>query len=323
MQRRLLILLAVAALAAVAAACGSSEQGSSGQNEPAKAGGAGTGAGSEAPADAATEGPTAIETVRVAYRETSAEQTAKTSFEVTTGPEIDPENSGQPAPTSMTMTGQGVVDFSGARSALNLRMPGMGTMEVRQVENVSYTKMPEEFLAQMPGAKPWVKVDMGAMAGRQYGAGLGQMQGGPAPDPTAQLEYLRGVSDSVEKVGTEKVRGVPTTRYEATIDMEKALAEQGGTQKAYDELVRQTGIEELPVQTWLDDQNRVRRFAMDMTMTPPENPDSSGMPGGGKMRMSMVAEYYDFGTPVNVQAPSPNQTMDARKLMPARQTPAA
>ncbi len=328
MLKRLLILLAIAALAATAGACGSSEQDSSAQkDEPAKAeaGGTGTDAKANASAGAPAKEPTAIETVRVAYKETASEQTARTSFEVTMiGPEIDPEGSGRSAPMGMTMTGRGVTDFSGARSALTMRMPGMDAMEVRQIGAVSYTKMPKEFLAGMPGAKPWMKVDVGAMAGQQYGAGLGQMQGGPASDPTAQLEYLRGVSDSVEKVGTEKVRGVQTTRYEASIDMEKALAEQGGeAQKAYDELVRQTGMREVPVQTWLDDQNRVRRFAMTMTMTPPEGQASPGIPEGGKMRMDMVAEYYDFGTPVNVQAPPPDQTADAQKMMSAQQTPAA
>ena len=68
---------------------------------------------------------------------------------------------------------------------------------------------------------------------------------------------------------------------------------------------------------WLDDQNRVRRYAMNATVPVPE--DAPEMPEGGKMQTSIVAEYYDFGTPVDVQAPPPDQTMDGSKLLPAQQ----
>ena len=34
----------------------------------------------------------------------------------------------------------------------------------------------------------------------------------------------------------------------------------------------------------------------------------------------MVAEYYDFGTPVDVQAPPQDQTMDGSKLLAGGQT---
>ncbi len=40
------------------------------------------------------------------------------------------------------------------------------------------------------------------------------------------------------------------------------------------------------------------------------------------MRTQTVAEYYDFGVPVDVQAPSQDQTMDGSKLLAGGQ-PAA
>ena len=44
-------------------------------------------------------------------------------------------------------------------------------------------------------------------------------------DPSEILESLRGVTGEPEVVGTETVRGVETTRYSATMDLERALAE--------------------------------------------------------------------------------------------------
>lgn len=307
MIRKLLVLVALIATVALAGACGPSEDGGpSAKKEPAK----------KEPEKAEpekAEKPTAVETVRVAYRETAAEQTARTAFEMTTtGPRVDPEGSGRPAPMTTTMTGRGAMNFSGSEATLTMDMFGMGAMEVRQVGDVVYVKMPEEFMAQMPGAKPWIEMDANSVYGQPAGA---------AGDPTRQLEYLRGVSDSVEKVGRGEVRGVQTTRYRATIDMKEAVAERGGeARKASDETLRQLGVSKVPVEIWLDDQNRVRRYAMDMTMSMPENTASPEMPEGGKMRMNMVVEYYDFGLPLNVQAPPPNQTTDGSKLMAQQQT---
>ena len=85
-------------------------------------------------------------------------------------------------------------------------------------------------------------------------------------------------------------------------------------------MVEKLGASKLPVEVWLDDKNRVRRYAMDATVPVPE--DAPEMPEGGEMRTSIVAEYYDFGTPVDVQAPPPDQTTEGSKLL-SGQRPAA
>lgn len=305
-MRKLLVLLALTAMAVLAGACGTSEdEGSSVKKAPEKA-----------------ERPTAVETVQVAYKETAAEQTAKTSFEVTTtGPTVGPQNNGQADPMTFTMRGQGVMDFSGAASSMAVEMLGMGSFEMRQVENTVYVKMPEDFVAQMPDAKPWMEMDLDAMYEQQTGSVPGQMEMGDAQDPTRQLEYLRGVSDSVEKVEMESVRGTQTTRYRATINLKKAAAEEGAeARKAHDEMTRQLGASKFPVEVWLDEQNRIRRYALDMTVPMPENAASPSASGeDATMRTQMVAEYYDFGTSVNVQAPPPDQTMDGSKLLSGQQ----
>jgi hypothetical protein len=143
--RRLPIVLSLTAMVALAGACGSSEGGGSSAKNP-----------SEEGAPGKAERPTPVETVQVAYKETAAERTAKASFEVTTtGPPVDPEVLGQPDP--VTMTGQGVVDFSGASSSMTVEMLGMGGFEMHQIEDTVYVKMPEDLVAQIPGARPWLE----------------------------------------------------------------------------------------------------------------------------------------------------------------------
>lgn len=71
---------------------------------------------------------------------------------------------------------------------------------------------------------------------------------------------------------------------------------------------------------WLDDQNRVRRFALDLNVPAPENAASpNASPEDATMRTQMVAEYYDFGTSVDVQAPPPDQIMDGSELLSGQQ----
>jgi hypothetical protein len=95
-------------------------------------------------------------------------------------------------------------------------------------------------------------------------------------DPTKLLDYLRRVSNDVTKVGTETVRGAETTHYRATIDLPG-----GGS---------------LPIDVWIDDQGYARKATLDA--------DASGS------HLNVVFEMYDFGAPVNVDAPPSSEVTD-------------
>jgi hypothetical protein len=167
-MRRLLVLLALAIVVVLAGARGSPED----ENSSAK----------RAPKEV-----TAVETVQVAYEETAAERTAKTSFEVTAaGVPTDPGNGVRAKPMALTMTGHGVVDFTGAASSVTMEMLGMGNLEVRQIEDRVYTRMPDEFLAQVPDAEPWIEADLQEMYGQ--GAWVREAQ-----------------EEMVEQIGTSKL----------------------------------------------------------------------------------------------------------------------
>ena len=309
-MRKLLTMFALTAMVVLAGACDPPENGASpAKKNPPKNG---------TPAEVG--GPTLVETVQVAYRETAAEGTARISYEATTtGPAMDPESSAGDSSRVMTVNGTGVTDFSGAASSMTMGTPGMGDLETRQVEETVYVKLPDEFAAQTSGSKPWVRVDLDTLYGQQYGGA--PVQGGASGDPTRQLEYLRGVSDSVEKIGEEEVRGVPTTRYEATVDLNREVAGQGaGLKEANRELVKRLGTSKLPVEVWIDEENRVRRYALDVSVSMAENAAPQDAPrGDDRLRTRMVIEYYDFGTPVDVQAPPQDQTMDGSKLLSGQQ----
>ena len=200
-----------------------------------------------------------------------------------------------------------------------MRMPMLGEMEMRVAAKTAYMRFPEQLLAQVAPGKSWVEMDYEQMMRDQYGAGASEMQGAQQ-DPTRQLEYLRSVSDSVEEVGKEEVRDVPTTRYRAIVDLEKAVPDDPQAREAYEKMVEQTGQTRIPVHVWLDGEDRVRRYEMTMDVPVPTGTASSD--ATDKAQTTMTIEYFDFGVPVNVTPPPPEETIPYEELMARQQTAA-
>ena len=91
------------------------------------------------------------------------------------------------------------------------------------------------------------------------------------------LEYLRSVGDDVTEVGTERVRGVDTTHYRATV----RLTELGASPE----------LDRYPVEVWLDEDGRTRRYR-------------SGTLGTDEV---LVWEFFDFGVEVDLSPPAPDK----------------
>jgi len=301
LERSVRAVLIVLVAAFGLAACGTESGGESGQGEPRREEG-------RAEAVAGSEGaqrpPTPVETVRLASRKTAEAQSARVSmFTVASG-----TPSGAPEELAMKM--EGSVDFADDVSEFTMTMPLFGEMEVRQVGPYIFQRFPQEFAAaSLPEGKTWVRVDYDEMMREQYGTTDPSAAGGTAPaDLTGQLEYLRGVSESVEELGPEEVRGVPTERYRAVLDLEKSFeGESPELRKSYRELRRQLGSDTLPVEVWIDSAGRVRRYEMAFPVKNPEAP-------GGDLTMKMTAEYYDFGVPVNVEEPPAAEVVDFEEI---------
>ena len=71
------------------------------------------------------------------------------------------------------------------------------------------------------------------------------------------------------------------------------------------QLEKELGAHTLPLDLWLDDQNRVRREQVNV----PTNVN------GSKGQVGVTIDFFDFGTPVHVDAPPKSQTTDFAELM--------
>ncbi|MFJ4277432.1 hypothetical protein [Streptomyces massasporeus] len=222
--------------------------------------------------------------VRSAYDRTAEEDTAKVRLRVQT--------SAQGA--SQTANGQGVVDLDDGDSVMTLTMEGQ-RIEQRVIDQVLYQKMPK---GQAPGGKPWIKIDLGKVAGQQG------TDGRSMSDPAQSAAYAKAITDKdVTEKGSATVNGVKTTHYRVSVDV--AELPEGDT------LRKQVGPT-LPMDVWLDDEGRMRRQQIDMTVKAPEATQrSSGASSAPeKVTVRTVMDFTEFGTEVEADAPPAGQVTD-------------
>ncbi|CAL9438036.1 hypothetical protein [Streptomyces sp. Tu 3180] len=231
-------------------------------------------------AGAREEGTTAV---RTAYDKTAEAETARMEIRVKAAAGGE----------TVTSTGQGALDMTEGDSVMTVTAQGK-RVEQRVVDQILYQKMDGQ---KAPGGKSWVKIDLAKAAEKQ---GVNPQQIG---DPAQSAAYAKAITDKdVTEVGTEKVDGVDTTRYKVTVD----VAELPGG----DQLRRQIGPT-LPMEVWLDDQGRLRRQQVDMTV---KASAASGQPESGtspqQVKVSTVMEFSDFGAEVDAEAPPAQQVAD-------------
>jgi len=154
----------------------------------------------------------------------------------------------------------------------------------------------------LPAGKSWAKLDLRRPLDK-LGASLPQLGMGGAQSPVDGLTWLRG-SKHAKKLGTETIDGVPTTHYRVTVDVQDALAKATPNQReALNRLLRfarKQGVD--PASTtsdvWIGDDGLVRRSTQSL----------------GRLG-SMTTTFSDFGTPVHIEAPPPDETVDVSGLL--------
>jgi hypothetical protein len=217
-----------------------------------------------------------------------------------------------------TATTQGVYDYAANKGQLDTTVKTAGlpfrvterTLVIGSTTYLKLTDMPEG-QEPPPGVppipeehhKPWMKVDFPKeLAGENpFGLGFGPIPDVNGADPTQALSYLKSATSKVERVGSEQVRGTPTTRYAATFDAAKLAAQ---APEEFQGFVDEMGLSfPKPADVWVDEQGRLRKIHYAMTMKVPKE---MGAPAS-MMTNEMTMELYDFGVPVDVRPPPADQ----------------
>lgn len=164
--------------------------------------------------------------------------------------------------------------------------------------STAYLRIP--MLDALTGATGWLSATQEELAAAGGSLGLGDA----TADPTQLLSVLRGITDHVEEVGSGEVRGVPTTRYRATVDLARAIDqapsdEREALRSQLEEL--DASLQPVPVEVWIDDEGLPRRIVMDFGALA-----SSAMGADGTATMTM--ELFDYGEEVDIDVPDPSET---------------
>jgi hypothetical protein len=176
-----------------------------------------------------------------------------------------------------------------------------------------YMRMPAVIAGQMPGGKPWVKLNLGAL-GRAAGiSGLSALtnESSTLEDPGQFLNYLKATSGKVKDLGQTSIDGVRTTRYHAQIDLKKLTSavpasSRAAVQQLVAQLERRFSAGKMPVDAWIDSSNRIRRIAMTYSLR---------VPSAGQTKVALVTEFTDYGPQPKPTIPSPSQTANLAALV--------
>jgi hypothetical protein len=221
---------------------------------------------------------------------------------------LNPESA---TPQTLTIAGALTIDGRNGASTVDLTalLARVGVLESILVDGVTFIDFPSlvraafldvEDLPRRLQAKRWVRVDPEDLAN----AGV---QTSSASDPSAQFAILRAMGDIVD-VGAEDVRGEPTTHLQGTVRIKRALRKASkADRERLEAALAQFEREPFTVDVWLDAQNRIRRFAMQVTAAANATP------------VAVSVDFFEFGTPIDVVAPQPSEVVSFTKFQDAIQ----
>jgi hypothetical protein len=205
------------------------------------------------------------------------------------------------------LTGSGTFDASNHDTEMTMTYPGASdapiSMELRMLYPVVYLDLNGlAFGSKLPNGKSWVKVDL-RRALDKLGLTLPQLGMGGSQSPVDGLARLRGAKHA-KKLGTETIDGTQTTHYRVTVDVKDALAKATPNQR--------------------EALQRLLRFASQQGVDPASTTSDVWIGGDGLVRRtterlgglgSVTTTFSDFGTPVHIEAPPADETVDASALL--------
>ena len=150
----------------------------------------------------------------------------------------------------------------------------------------------------MPTDK-WLKMDLVKLADNA-GVDLGALMNANQADPNQSLRMLMA-STGARPTGSERIRGVRTTRYAFRVDLKRLADDNEALRESLEKVIDMVGVDTYPAQAWIDAQGRVRRMKVTM---------SFGAQFGTPISMTLTEDLYDFGVRATIFPPPDDQVVD-------------
>ena len=253
-------------------------------------------------AAACGSGASPDERVVAAPAETVASRTARLWQRI----EVTPGDGGADGEPTVAVA-KGVIDFANRQGSMTVAA-GEEEFEVVFRGTTLYEHLPE--IAGAAG-KEWLRIDLDEVGGPAELEGLSDLLQAQSDDPATALWSLHGAGQ-VSRIGKEAIRGARTTWFEATVDVDKAAAAAPAEQQAALGRIKEAfGVTRIPTDVWIDGDGRVRRLKQTLDYTGAAQVGSGSLPE----KVELTLELYDFGTPVSVRLPPPDDVADYAEVV--------
>ena len=219
--------------------------------------------------------------------------------------------SGTAAGQALSATGSGDIDFAANAASFSIDMTAAGQQLSMQEVVVGQTiyiggQLGAAALAQVAPGKSWMSVDLSSIA-----SAAGQSAGslGTGSNPAAMLRLLAERGNTVVPTGTSTVDGTTVQGYDVTFDPARIRSELSNP--SLPSWIRQAtssvDFGHLTMQVFIDGANLLRQMRMDMHMSV----------AGHDVAISETTGFSDYGTPVTVTAPPPDEVLSVQQLLEA------
>ncbi|MGH2555969.1 MAG: hypothetical protein ACRDHO_09685 [Actinomycetota bacterium] len=218
----------------------------------------------------------------------------------------------------LVITGESLAELSGRRQRSEMDFPllllgdegaGDRTQPVLLVVDRPIVHMNMPFLSEaLQSPTAWIRMDLENLP---PGAEDLQSLATGQNDPSQAINYLRGATGDLRRLGEAEVRGVATTQYRGTVDLDLAAQRapedvRESVEASRSEVESQIGTTKLPANVWIDQDGVVRRVRYEYPL--PANPEA---------QIVFTADLSDFGIKVDVAPPPPDQVTNLEDLAPA------
>ena len=202
--------------------------------------------------------------------------------------------------SSMIMDMSGLADAAPAGEEMPAGFEDFfGEMEIRTIGDISYMKF--GMFAMLGVPTEWVR-----MSADDAGSAAGSFGASPI-NPTEMMDAFSTDNAQIVDLGSEQVRGVNTTHYQITMDIEAMMEEADADSIEELENLGPLPVNgELPVDFWIGDDGNVYRMLLEIV--------GADVAESGFESMRMMWEMFDYGANIEVVAPPEEDVTDGDAL---------
>jgi hypothetical protein len=157
---------------------------------------------------------------------------------------------------------------------------------------------PGSLASQLPGGKQWIELDLSKL-GKSAGVDLSKLMSGAQFQPGDILSLLKAEGATVHKVGSATIDGTATTHYRVSVDLAKALQQDGLTSNPA-LAAAAARVKAVSGNVWIGKDGLLRRVQVAY--------------GHAKAHVALTLNLSDYGAHVAIAAPPSGSVYDITQL---------